>query len=85
MELSGIYVARVKVGGNTYPAAAFADPKRKVLEAYILDEHLDLYGKEITIELLKKLRESEIFTDDKSLRATIADDIQNVRMHFKSL
>ncbi len=81
-EISGIYAARVVVGGRIYQAAAFADQKRSVLEAHILDANLNLYGKEITIELLKKIRESKMFSNDNDLRAAIADDIQKIHEYF---
>ena len=82
MVLSGIYVARVQCEGKEYPAAAFADEKRGVLEAYLLDVEIDFYGKEITVELLEKLRESKVFDNDAALRTAIADDVKRVRDYF---
>ncbi len=82
--VSGIYAAKVKVGGEEYEAAAYADPKRKVLEAHLLDFSAALYGWNVTIELLKKIRENKKFTDDTSLRAAIASDIEKVRKYFKN-
>ena len=84
-DISGIYVARVyvKEGEAPYIAAVFADPKRKILEAYLLDFSNDLYGQTITVELHKKIRESATFSDDAVLRATIAHDVESVRAYFK--
>ena len=81
--VSGIFAALVLVDGKEYQAAAFADQKRDVLEAHLLDAGLDLYGKEISIEFLHKIRESRVFTDDAELRVTIAGDIAAVREYFK--
>ena len=83
-SVSGIYAAKVKVGDTEYKAAAFADQERKILEAHLLDFAGDLYGQSITIELLKKIRESALFTDDAVLRAAIAADIAKVREYFKN-
>ncbi|MBI2612955.1 riboflavin kinase [Candidatus Kaiserbacteria bacterium] len=80
--VSGIYAAQVVVGGKSYDAAAFADQTRSVLEAHILDTDLDLYGKEITVELLKKIRDNKEFEDDDALRTAIADDVAKVRTYF---
>ncbi|MDO8562040.1 MAG: riboflavin kinase [bacterium] len=80
--VSGIYAARVKVGDAEYLAAAFADQKRKLLEAHLLDFSGELYGKEITIELYEKIRESKEFPDDTKLREAIAEDIVKVREYF---
>ena len=86
-EPSGIYAARVSVkeGEAPYIAAVFADQKRKLLEAYIVDFSDELYGQRITIELHKKLRDSQMFKDDRELRTAIADDIQNVRAYFRKV
>src|SRR3989344_1438610 len=66
-NVSGIYAGEVKHADRTYHAAVFADQKRKLLEAYLLDFEEDLYGEEISITLLKKIRENELFTDDAVL------------------
>ena len=86
-EPSGIYAARVTVkkGEAPYMAAVFADQKRKLLEAHILDFSDDLYGQHVTVELHKKLRDVEMFENDEKLRATITEDIKKTRGYFESL
>ena len=84
-NVSGIYAARVKVGEEEYEAAAYADQKRKVLEAHLLDFSRDLYGWNVTIELLKKIREAKKFGNDKVLREAIAHDVTSVREYFAHL
>ena len=84
-HVSGIYAAQVVAHGKSYAAAAFADQIRKVLEAHILDSDFHLYGKEISIELLKKIRDDKQFENDDNLRAAIADDIEKVRTYFSAL
>ena len=83
-DISGIYAARVKAEGKELFAAAFADPERKVLEAYLFDFAGDLYGKEITVELFEKIRESELFSDDVALKKSVDNDIARVREYFKN-
>jgi FAD synthase len=80
--LSGIYVASVRLGSEAYEAVAFADPSRKILEAHLLDFDEDIYGREIAVILLAKLRESEHFSDDATLRAQIAKDLAAARAYF---
>ena len=84
-EISGIYAGRVKVGTFTYESAVFADQKRNVLEAYLLDFTGDLYGKELTIELHQKIRETGEFVDDDTLKKQIADDVAKTREYFQTL
>ncbi|HEY4517020.1 MAG TPA: riboflavin kinase [Candidatus Paceibacterota bacterium] len=83
-SLSGIYAARVAVkrGEAPYMAAVYADQERKLLEAHILDFTDDLYGCEIEIELLKKIRDGKRFEDNAALRVAIVEDIKNVRAYF---
>src|SRR3989338_8656612 len=81
-SISGIYAARVKIGDAEYIATVFADPKRKILEVHLLDFSGELDGKEITIELCEKIRESKKFADDAKLREAIASDIVKVREYF---
>ncbi|MDP3965386.1 MAG: riboflavin kinase [bacterium] len=82
-SVSGIYAARVKVDDTEYMAAVFADQKRKVLEAHLLDYSGDLSGKNMTIELSKKIREHENFVNDADLRAAIASDVAKVKKFFE--
>ncbi|OGG70670.1 hypothetical protein A3F27_01705 [Candidatus Kaiserbacteria bacterium RIFCSPHIGHO2_12_FULL_53_13] len=83
-DVSGIYIARVHVGSEIFPAAAFADSRRKILEAHIIDFSERLYGRKITIELLGKIRDTRDFNDDAKLREAIADDVAKVRRYFKN-
>lgn len=83
-EVDGIYAAIVRVEGKEYPAAAFADPKRGILEAHLLDFSADLYGREISIELVKKMRDRAAFTSDENLKAAISEDVYSVREYLQS-
>lgn len=79
LAVQGIYAAIVTFDGEEHAAAVFADPARKLLEAHLLDFSGDLYGKEISIRLIKKMREIQIFADDAVLKRAIADDVHSVR------
>lgn len=83
-SVSGIYAARVRVATNEEPymAAVYADQKRKLLEAHILDFSDALYGMEIEITLLKKIRDGMQFKHDAALRAAIAEDNAKIRAYF---
>lgn len=82
-EPSGIYAAIVTTGGKIYPAAAFADQTRHLLEAHILDFDGDLYGAPVTIELRHKIRDRASFTDVQALETAIAADVATIRTWFE--
>jgi riboflavin kinase / FMN adenylyltransferase len=85
MNVDGIFAATVMIDGRERIAAAFADPLRGLLEAYILDEAGDLYGKEVKIALHKKIRRNQHFSTDEALKAAIASDVDLVREYFSNL
>jgi len=82
-SVTGIFAATVLITGRTYHAAVFADRERKILEAYLLDFDDEIEAEEITINLVKKIRDAQKFTDDTELQRAIAADVRAVREHFK--
>jgi len=87
----GVYVTRAHVAGGTYMGATnvginptFDDPVPSV-ETYILDFEGDLYGRELRIELLRRLRGEIKFNGLELLVAAIAADVETVRAHFAAL
>lgn len=82
-DSSGIYIARVLAKGMEYPAAVYADPSRKVLEAHLIGFEGALYGEEIAITPVEKLREARKFDTDDAAKEAIAADVAAVRAYFK--
>ncbi len=84
-SIEGVYAARVTVkkGEEPYMAAAFANQRRKILEAHILDFNNDLSDMPISIELFEKIRETKKFGTEAQLRAAIAADVEKVRAYFQ--
>lgn len=80
--VSGIYAALVRVGEEEYEAAAYADQKKKVLEAHLFDFSKDLYGWNVKIQLMEKIREHKKFKSDEDQQKTIDADIAAVRTYF---
>ena len=82
-KLSGIFAAKVFFEGKEYPAAAYINQRRHMLEAHLFDFSGDLYGKEIEIELVKKIREDSSLIGS-ALRVAIEGDIAKIRKYFKN-
>ena len=81
-EVSGSYVALVSVEGKKYPAVAYADQQRHILEAHLLNFSGDLYGKEIAVKLEKKLRDTQSFETDEELQKAVVNDVAQAHAYF---
>ncbi len=84
----GVYVSRATVGGRSYQSATNIginptfDDDRPSVETYILDFEGDLYGRELRIEVLHRLRGERRFDGIDALKAAIAADVRAVRDYF---
>lgn len=82
-KLSGVYAGVVHFDDQERKAAIFIDAKRKLLESYLIDWEGDLYDKHLRVELRTKIRETQTFHSDDSLKAAIREDVQKVRAYFE--
>ena len=64
------------------PAVTHGGPA--TLEAFLFDFHGDLYGRRLTIEFRKKLREETHFASLDALAAQIRRDCEAAREHFRA-
>ncbi len=83
---TGIYAGYVYYNAQRYPAAifygaaeTFNDPVVQ-LEVHILDFSMNIYGKVITVEIHKKIRESKKYTSTEELIQAIEQDIKDTRI-----
>jgi riboflavin kinase/FMN adenylyltransferase len=84
----GVYVTRATVAGRTYASATnigvnptFGD-ERPSIETYLLDFEGDLYGRELRVAVLHRLRGEIKFTSIEALVEAIAADVEAVRAYF---
>lgn len=83
----GVYAARALLGNETFGAVVNIGVRptfetgrqRRVLEAHILDFGRDIYGADVEVSFLKKLRDEKKFQSVDALKAQIAADIQTAR------
>jgi riboflavin kinase / FMN adenylyltransferase len=81
----GIYAMRVIHNGRRYPAAGYVGSSPTfgngvpMFEAYLLDFDGDLYGEEVEIEFIAKLRDDKAFPDGASLAETMRQDCEKAR------
>jgi riboflavin kinase/FMN adenylyltransferase len=81
----GVYAVQVKIQEGIFLGAANWGPKpsagllEPVFEVHVLDFSGDLYGQELEIFVLEKIREVQKFTSLDELKAQIARDLEAVR------
>jgi riboflavin kinase/FMN adenylyltransferase len=81
----GIYAARATLGDRTYAAATSLGVRptfggtERVLEAYLLDASGDLYGENVAVAFVERLRDELRFESGEALSAQIALDVEATR------
>ncbi|PPL16722.1 bifunctional riboflavin kinase/FAD synthetase [Microterricola pindariensis] len=65
------YPAAISVGNNP----TFEGVPQKQVEAYVIDEELDLYGHEVEVEFAERIRGMVAFTGIEPLIQQMADDV----------
>jgi riboflavin kinase/FMN adenylyltransferase len=79
---NGIYATITQVDGKRFPSATnigirptFGEGERTV-ETHLLNYKGDLYGKEIRVEFVQKLRDEQRFPSSEELKAQIKKDVR---------
>lgn len=86
----GVYIALAEIDKQEYPALAFSGvPKtfadtEKIFEVYILDWEKDLYGQEIGVSLLKRIRPVTKFKNAQALIIQMEIDAAQARDYFRN-
>ncbi|MEA2213697.1 MAG: riboflavin kinase / adenylyltransferase [Solirubrobacteraceae bacterium] len=78
----GVYAARADgdcAAVNVGVRPTFGTGRSVLIEAYLLDQDVDLYGRRLTIEFLERLRGERRFDSADSLVAQMRDDVQRTR------
>lgn len=82
IPLDGVYVTRAYIDGRSYHSVTnigrnptFGNSER-VVEVYIIDYSGDLYGREVSIDIVERLRGEERFGSAEELKKQIAEDVK---------
>lgn len=82
----GVYAARILIDGNSYGAAVsignnptFEGIADKTVEAHVLDESFDLYGKTVELSFIDYIRPMNKFPDVDALVAQMHRDEEKIR------
>lgn len=91
---TGVYVTIFKMDGRRYesvtnvgfcPTMNQGEKSELSIEPHLLDFKQDLYGKEIILEFMMRLRDERRFSNQEILVAQIRKDIANARRYFRWL
>ncbi|MDO8581698.1 MAG: riboflavin kinase [bacterium] len=86
----GVYACWVTVQGKRYAAATSVGvnemfgEKEPTIEAHILDFSGDIYGENVKMEFVKRLRAMERFDTVKALKEQIKKDVEGVQGVLRS-
>lgn len=81
----GVYATITHINGSVLQSMTSIgqrptfDGKHRTVETYILDFKGDLYGRDVVIDVVERLREQKKFPDAEQLKQQIADDIEKGR------
>lgn len=85
----GTYISTTKVGDIDYPSVTFVgtvdtfDEQDYMGESYILDFDKNIYGENISVSFIKKLRENQKFDSEKQLIEQMKIDEVEARAFFR--
>jgi riboflavin kinase/FMN adenylyltransferase len=81
----GVYATNTIWKGRTLPSVAYIGtrptfgPGERLLEVYVLDQALDLYGDDVSVQFVERLRGDQAFASAEELSARIGLDISLAR------
>jgi riboflavin kinase/FMN adenylyltransferase len=91
VPLDGVYAARAVLGTHTYDAIAYIGTRptfgagERLIEVNLLDQTGNLYGQDITVQFVARLRGDHTFTSADELSKQIARDVEQARISLQRL
>jgi riboflavin kinase/FMN adenylyltransferase len=86
----GVYVSQAHIDDQTYSSMTnigknpTVGGKKRTVEVYLLDYHSDLYGKELEVDLIERLRGEKKFGSPEELKKQITEDVERGRAILKN-
>jgi riboflavin kinase / FMN adenylyltransferase len=85
LPTDGVYATHIHIGGKTYDAMTNIGTRptfgrgKRLIEIFILDYNGNLYGQEVTVDFIQRLRDEKEFHSAEELKKQIAEDIKKGR------
>jgi riboflavin kinase/FMN adenylyltransferase len=90
LPAGGVYACRAHIDGQSYPAMTNIGNRptfgggEQLIEVYLLDYNGDLYGHELAIDIIERLRDEKKFDTPEQLIKQIAEDIKQGKALLKT-
>ena len=87
----GVYASWAYIDGKTYQSMTNIgkcptfDGCERTVEAYIVDYHGDLYGQELKVDIMERLRDEKKFDSVEELQRQVAEDVKQGRAILNSV
>jgi riboflavin kinase/FMN adenylyltransferase len=87
----GVYAARTIHAGQVFDAIAYIGTRptfgvgERLIEVNLLDQTSDLYGQEITVQFVARVRGDHIFASADELSKQIAHDVEQARISLRRI
>jgi riboflavin kinase / FMN adenylyltransferase len=89
---NGVYATMTTIDGIVHPSITnvglrptFGDTTKTMIEAHVLGFHGDLYGRQVRLGFVQRLRDERKFEDVDALRAQIEADVRRAERLFAQL
>lgn len=85
LPADGIYATRARAGGRVLPSATYVgnqptfDGQERTIEVFLLDFDGDIYGEELEVEWVSKVRDDHRFESVDALVSQMAADVDKAR------
>ncbi len=82
LPADGVYTSRAYIDAQAYPAMTNIGihptfgGDRRLVEVYIMDYESDLYGRELAVDIIERLRGEIKFDNPEELKKQIAEDVK---------
>jgi len=90
LPADGVYASRAHLDDQIYPAMTNIgrrptfEGSHRLVEVLLLDYHSDLYGQELTIDIIERLRGEKKFDTPEELKKQIAEDVKQGKAILKT-
>jgi riboflavin kinase/FMN adenylyltransferase len=88
----GVYATAITIDGRIYPSATsvgtnptFGDGLATTIEAHVIGQSMDLYGKTVRLAFVQRLRDERKFSDVEALVEQISADVRRATRLFDRL